>query len=562
MTKLSEITAQFKNTKIWYPGVETSAEIQKQLFKMGFRWTGSICGEGREINFPFASGWIFIDNDLRLTWSGVEYSGYYEISHRTLDEGVERFLTEKKDAIKQKRFDKLAYTKFFIGNNKVLFKKVLDHLYPLGFLWQSGGVGKYDYDCEWLCIHSNGKLGFLESGDTGSWPGNWEEYRTGSLQELSINKKFWPGNKVMTTEKGITMYAMKKFKVENVQESEAVQEALYKLGYVWECKIKSLYESLSDVYPAVIFCHKNKTLTFGGLGLDWLGAKILAYKEVDIAELLPKQAKSSEWIEWQGGECPVPTGTVVDVQYRDGDRQYTGPAGVCRPTWGRDASPAFWRDVNGCNDIVRYRLNNSGLWQAEIQFAPAIIEEVIAYPIGRHDYTPDPLAEKLTVHGMFEKMIAEGDAVVEEIAPDVNPKKQFGDKNIPLNLWSSLASSYGALGLYNGKLKYGGGNYKATPVEASIYIAGAMRHLAAWAEGEEFDPVDNVPNLGGVLANIAIILDSRAAGTLIDDRNIPGGYIKERAALQGIVASLQVLHAGKTPRHYTIADAKCNDTIL
>lgn len=142
------------------------------------------------------------------------------------------------------------------------------------------------------------------------------------------------------------------------------------------------------------------------------------------------------------------------------------------------------------------------------------------------------------------------------VETETNPKKQFGDKSIPLNLWPALASSYGALGLYNGKLKYGQSNFNATPVEASIYIAGAKRHLEAWAEGEEFDPADGVPNLGGVLANIAILLEARAAGTLIDDRKLGSGYLKERDELKKIVASLQVLHADKSPRHYTLKDAK------
>ncbi len=143
-----------------------------------------------------------------------------------------------------------------------------------------------------------------------------------------------------------------------------------------------------------------------------------------------------------------------------------------------------------------------------------------------------------------------------ESVPDTNPKKQYGNKSIPVHLWSPLATAYGSLGLYNGLLKYGAGNYKATKVEASIYIAAAMRHLLAWAEGQEFDPMDGVPNLGGVLANVAILLDARGASMLIDDRQIMGGYLKEIEALRGIVANLQVLHADKNPRHYSIADNK------
>ncbi len=139
---------------------------------------------------------------------------------------------------------------------------------------------------------------------------------------------------------------------------------------------------------------------------------------------------------------------------------------------------------------------------------------------------------------------------------DTNPKRQFGLKNIPLNLWSPLASAYGAVALYNGALKYGQGNYKGTPVEASIYIAAAERHLAAWKEGEEFDPKDGQPHLGGVLACIAILLDARGAGTLIDDRIVGGGYLKEREALGKIIESLTEFHAGKDPKHYFARNVK------
>lgn len=145
---------------------------------------------------------------------------------------------------------------------------------------------------------------------------------------------------------------------------------------------------------------------------------------------------------------------------------------------------------------------------------------------------------------------------VVQTSAETNPKKQFGLASLPLHLWSDLASAYGALGLYNGACKYGRNNFKATPVEASIYIAAAKRHLAAWSEGEEFDPADGVPNLGGVLANIAILLEARAAGTLVDDRQMGTGYLKERETLKQIMADVTKVHEGKSPRHYTIKDNK------
>ena len=60
----------------------------------------------------------------------------------------------------------------------------------------------------------------------------------------------------------------------------------------------------------------------------------------------------SDWIEWGGGECPVPRGTRVDVQHRDGDVFYDYPAG--------ESGPAENWEYNRCGgDINHYRLHKS-----------------------------------------------------------------------------------------------------------------------------------------------------------------------------------------------------------
>lgn len=63
-----------------------------------------------------------------------------------------------------------------------------------------------------------------------------------------------------------------------------------------------------------------------------------------------------DWIDWPGGECPVPTGTLVDVRYRDGEEIFSLPADDLAPS-SRDASFAFWRDSAQDNDIIAYRLH-------------------------------------------------------------------------------------------------------------------------------------------------------------------------------------------------------------
>jgi len=52
----------------------------------------------------------------------------------------------------------------------------------------------------------------------------------------------------------------------------------------------------------------------------------------------------SNWIEWDGGECPVSDGAVVQVELRGGDRM-TGAF-----------ADEFWRKDNLPGDIVAYRV--------------------------------------------------------------------------------------------------------------------------------------------------------------------------------------------------------------
>lgn len=134
----------------------------------------------------------------------------------------------------------------------------------------------------------------------------------------------------------------------------------------------------------------------------------------------------------------------------------------------------------------------------------------------------------------------------------VNPKQSQGLAKMPLHYWSPLASAYGALGLTNG-LKYGLNNYKATPVIMSIYLSATLRHLYALMEGQEND-ADGCPHIAAILANMAIILESRAVGQMVDDRNMQGGYLKEIDKLTEISNKLQAIHKDKKPYHYTIKD--------
>lgn len=76
-------------------------------------------------------------------------------------------------------------------------------------------------------------------------------------------------------------------------------------------------------------------------------------------------AKSDGWIEWGGGECPVPRGTLVDVKYLCGDVNRHIKAGEPDSSGSIDTAFAVrWSKLGAEYDIIAYRLHQS---QEEVQ---------------------------------------------------------------------------------------------------------------------------------------------------------------------------------------------------
>ena len=148
-----------------------------------------------------------------------------------------------------------------------------------------------------------------------------------------------------------------------------------------------------------------------------------------------------------------------------------------------------------------------------------------------------------------------GTAAAPEPPKPVNPKDGIGSTKLPLHLWPESATAHGCLALLDGMLKYGRLNWRGTEVRASVYYSACRRHLGEWMEGQTRDAKTGLHPLAHALACIAIILDAEAAGTLIDDRNYPGGYNALVEQLTPHVARLQTLYADvKAPHHWTILD--------
>lgn len=135
-----------------------------------------------------------------------------------------------------------------------------------------------------------------------------------------------------------------------------------------------------------------------------------------------------------------------------------------------------------------------------------------------------------------------------------NPKQFAGSSKMPLHLWPETATIMGALGLLDGALKYGRGNYRTSGVQATIYTDACKRHINAWLEGEDNDPDSGIPHLGHALACLAILVDAQAAHVLNDDRQVQGGYRELIDKLTPLVNELKEKHKDKQPKHWTIKD--------
>ena len=134
---------------------------------------------------------------------------------------------------------------------------------------------------------------------------------------------------------------------------------------------------------------------------------------------------------------------------------------------------------------------------------------------------------------------------------DTNPKDAIANGKIPLHLWPATATAMGAIGLLDGRFKYGNANWREAGVRASVYVSACQRHLAAWFEGEDTDPDSQLPHLAHALACLAILVDAQAAGKLTDDRQYPGGYRKLMDELTPLVAMVNEKYADKEgPKHY------------
>lgn len=118
-----------------------------------------------------------------------------------------------------------------------------------------------------------------------------------------------------------------------------------------------------------------------------------------------------------------------------------------------------------------------------------------------------------------------------------NPKQAFGDKKLPVGLVPPALVLEVALNMGDGAEKYGAYNYRNSPVEAMTYVAAMQRHLFSYLDGEDVDPESKrgASHLGAIGACVAILVDARNKGMLIDNRPTKGTAGDRIRAAAGVV---------------------------
>jgi hypothetical protein len=99
-----------------------------------------------------------------------------------------------------------------------------------------------------------------------------------------------------------------------------------------------------------------------------------------------------------------------------------------------------------------------------------------------------------------------------------NPKDVVGRTKPGVSTFPMTALFEGAAATDHGAGKYGPYNWRDDPIEAKEYLNAAMRHVAAWWEGQDLDPESGLPHLAHAIAGLAILRDAQIQGTCIDNR--------------------------------------------
>lgn len=140
-----------------------------------------------------------------------------------------------------------------------------------------------------------------------------------------------------------------------------------------------------------------------------------------------------------------------------------------------------------------------------------------------HNKFKDGELQMQSVEYTLEDELTETFGPINEPAP-VDFKAAQGIQKPRLDLIPLNALTYIALGLQEGARKYGSASWREVPsVDLAQYVAATMRHLMAYADGEDIDPESGNPHLAHAMASLAIMVDLIENGNGTDTRPAVAG---------------------------------------
>jgi len=101
----------------------------------------------------------------------------------------------------------------------------------------------------------------------------------------------------------------------------------------------------------------------------------------------------------------------------------------------------------------------------------------------------------------------------------INPKDAIAAKKAPLGLIPKIGLIEVARVMELGAKKYGPYNWRENAVKEQVYIDAASRHLMLAEYGEDQDDESAASHYAHVISCMLILLDAKATGNLIDNRN-------------------------------------------
>lgn len=131
----------------------------------------------------------------------------------------------------------------------------------------------------------------------------------------------------------------------------------------------------------------------------------------------------------------------------------------------------------------------------------------------------DEYTEKLKSEEKKDRLPQKSRVQSTDFVPDLsNPKARQGILKCPTQYVPPIIMMHLGLAMKSGAEKYGPFNWREDPICASIYKGAMDRHLSSWFDGEDVDPGSGCHPLAHVAASCALVLDSLACESLIDDR--------------------------------------------